>query len=247
MKKKKSLGSTILVILGAILVWFLKQQGILDDNGSVKGLGSSESSSAHSVNGEELSLASCSDVGFTPVKRPGGRPGGDWELLKECRLVTGRNGDGDSFHVKHEKGETEFRLYFIDTPESQYKTYRGGESNGPRIAEQGAYFGGIGQDQTTAVGLAAKGMVKRILAENPFEILTKWEDVYGPDRKYCLAIVQWQGREVYLHELLVAQGLGRIHTRGAGLPSGRSYHEQKSFLQTLEARAREEKVGAWGL
>lgn len=243
MKKKKSLGSTILVILGAILVWFLKQQGILDDNGSVKGLGSSQSSSAHSANGEEVSLASSSDVDFTPVKRSGG----DWELLKECRLVTGRNGDGDSFHVRHEKGETEFRLYFIDTPESKYKTYRGGESNGPRIAEQGDYFGGLGQDQTTAVGLAAKGMVKKILAEDSFEILTKWEDVYGPDRKYCLAIVQWQGREVYLHELLVVQGLGRIHTRGAGLPSGRSYREQKSFLQTLEAKAREEKVGAWGL
>ncbi|MDB4562931.1 hypothetical protein N9113_04845 [Akkermansiaceae bacterium] len=74
---------------------------------------------------------------FTSVKTSGA----GLELLSKCRLITGRNGDGDSFHVKHEKGETEFRLYFVDTPESQYKTYGGGESNGKRLDQQAAYFG----------------------------------------------------------------------------------------------------------
>lgn len=241
MKKKKSLGSTVLVVLGAILVWFLKQQGILGEDGNLKGLGAP--SSSQSEKGSGLPIAASDDVNFTPVQRSGS----GWELLENCRLVTGRNGDGDSFHVKHEKGETEFRLYFIDAPESQYKTYGGGESNGQRISEQGDYFGGLGQDDTTSVGRAAKGLVKKILAENSFQILTKWEDVYGPDRKYCLVVVPWQGKDVYLHELLVVQGLGRIHTRGADLPSGRNYREQKSFLKSLEQKAREEKVGAWAL
>lgn len=243
MKKKKSLGSTILVILGAIIVWFLKEKGILGEDGNLKGLGSSSSSSSQAGKGAEVAITASGDANFTPVQRSGS----GWELLENCRLVTGRNGDGDSFHVKHGQGETEFRLYFIDTPESQYKTYGGGESNGQRIAEQGDYFGGLSQDDTTAVGRAAKEMVKKILGQNSFEILTKWEDVYGPDRQYCLAIVRWQGKEVYLHELLVVQGLGRIHTRGADLPSGRDYREQKSFLKSLEQKAREEKVGAWGL
>ena len=135
----------------------------------------------------------------------------------------------------------------MDTPESQYKTYGGGESNGKRIAEQGDYFGGLNQDQTTTVGKAGKNFVKKLLSKNDFQVLTKWENVYGPDRKYCLVVVPWEGKKVYLHELLVGSGLARIHTRGADLPQGRGYRDQKSYLKAMEQAAKEKKVGAWGL
>ncbi|GHC61231.1 thermonuclease family protein [Roseibacillus persicicus] len=230
MKKKKSLGSIILGLLAAAVVWFLQEKGFLEKDGS---LGS----------GAEVPAGAVSAENFTRVQTQGQ----GWTLLQNCRLVTGRNGDGDSFHVKHEKGETEFRLYFVDTPESEFKQYGGGENNGKRLAEQGEYFGGLGQGDTTTVGRASKELVKKILSKNDFQVLTKWENVYGPDRKYCLVVIPWEGREIYLHELLVAKGLARIHTRGANLPQGRGYQDQKSFLKGLEQDAREKKVGAWGL
>ena len=232
MRKKKSLGSIVFGLLVAAVVWFLKEKGILDENSNQGGGDGSA----------EIHIGDLSQVDFTPVQFSGS----GWTHLKKCRFISGRNSDGDSFHVKHEEGETEFRLYFVDTPESQYKTYRGGESNGQRIAEQGDYFGGLNQASTTTVGQAGKALVKKILSKNDFQVLTKWEDVYGPDRQYCLVVVPWEGQQVYLHELLVASGLARIHTRGADLPKGRSYREQKSSLKTLESTARSKKIGAWG-
>ncbi|WP_200393114.1 thermonuclease family protein [Roseibacillus ishigakijimensis] len=162
-------------------------------------------------------------------------------------MISGRNGDGDSFHIRHEKGESEFRLYFVDAPESAYRTYAGGADNGERLAEQGAYFGGLSREETIKVGEAGKQFVKNLLAKADFSILTRWENVYGPQRKYAFVIVSWQGQPAYLHEILVTKGLARIHTQGANLPNGRRAGQQKDFLRTLELKAREKKVGAWGL
>lgn len=233
MKKKKSLGSLLLGLLVAGVVWVLKDQGYLANDSELGGW----ASSAKVPTGEISSGA------FTPVQVKGS----GWTHLQNCRFIAGRNNDGDSFHVKHEKGETEFRLYFVDTPESQFKSYRDGNTNGPRIAEQGDYFGELDRDATTTVGRAGKDLVKKLLGKNDFEVLTKWEDVYGPQRQYCLVVVPWEGQRVYLHELLVASGLARIHTRGADLPRGRDYRAQKAHLKTIERGARDKKVGAWGL
>ncbi len=140
---------------------------------------------------------------FTKVKTSGA----GLELLEGCRLITGRNSDGDSFHVKHSKGENQFRLYFVDTPENGYKEYGGGENNGKRLDDQGKYFNGLDRDETAEVGKDAKAFVLGLLKKEKFKVLTKWEDVVRPGREYCFVIVNWEGREVYLHELLVAQGL----------------------------------------
>ncbi|MDB4387091.1 hypothetical protein N9Z15_02665 [Akkermansiaceae bacterium] len=180
---------------------------------------------------------------FTSVKTSGA----GLELLSKCRLITGRNGDGDSFHVKHEKGETEFRLYFVDTPESQYKTYGGVESNGKRLDQQAAYFGMSSRDEITKVGKEGKVFTKNILFKGDFKILTKWEDVVRPGRSYCLVIVEWEGKEVYLHELLVAQGLVRVHTRGCDMPHGRGWKEQRKYLEGWEEEVKAKGIGAWGM
>ena len=172
----------------------------------------------------------------------------EWEVLKNCKLITGRNSDGDSFHVKHSGGEDEFRLYFADTPESEYKTYGGGENNGKRLDDQAEYFG-ISREQVIDVGKEAKSFTLRLLKKEPFKIVTKWEPVIrqSPERKHAYVIVHYEGREVYLHELLVSRGLVRIHTRGAAMPGGRSYHEQKAHLQNWEKSVKEKKIGGWGM
>jgi|GEM_PF-3569302 len=51
---------------------------------------------------------------LTPVTT--GKP---YVFLTECRLITLRNSDGDIFHIQHKKGENEFRLHFVDAPESR--------------------------------------------------------------------------------------------------------------------------------
>lgn len=178
---------------------------------------------------------------FTKVRTSGA----GLELLENCKLITGRNSDGDSFHVKHAKGENQFRLYFVDTPESEYKEYGGGESNGKRLDEQGEYFNGLDRKGTTMIGKDAKAFVLTLLKKEEFKVLTKWEDVVRPGREYCFVIVKWEGREIYLHELLVAQGLVRVHTRGADLPGGRGWKQQREYLEKWEKEVASEGIGAW--
>ena len=181
---------------------------------------------------------------FTKVKKEGA----GLELLKNCKLITGRNSDGDSFHVKHGKDENEFRLYFVDTPESKYKEYGRGQNNGKRLDQQAKYFGEMGRDEVAKVGADAKAFVLGILKEKPFEILTKWEGVHkDPARQHAFVIVEWEGREVYLHELLVAQGLVRVHTYGADLPGGKGWKQQREYLETWEKKVKKAGIGAWGM
>lgn len=170
-----------------------------------------------------------------------------FEVLEGCKLKEHRNNDGDSFHVLHGGKETEFRLYFVDTAESQYKSYRDGNNNGDRIREQGDYFGGLDREQTTALGTAAKKFALNLLDKRKFTVVTQWENVYGPDRKYCFVIVNWKGKDVWLHELLVAQGLVRIHTKPFTLPDNTSASRQRKKLKALEADAKKAKRGGWSL
>lgn len=80
-----------------------------------------------------------------------------------------------------------------------------------------------------------------------FKVMTKWEDVVRPGREYCFVIVEWEGRECYLHELLLAHGLAREHTWGVDLPGGRAWKRQKSYLGKWEKEVAANKLGAWGL
>ncbi len=192
---------------------------------------------------KDSSLPSQLSDGLTTVKYKSR----EFDVLKSCKLVTHRHNDGDSFHVKHGGKETEFRLYFVDTAESKYKTYRDGNNNGKRIREQGEYFGGLDMQVTTEIGKVAKSFVIDLLSKQNFTVVTKWENVYTPERKYCYVIVKWEGKEVYLHELLVAKGLVRIKTRGAALPDNTKYHDQKKKLVKMESRAKDAKLGAWGM
>lgn len=171
-----------------------------------------------------------------------------YALLKNCRLVDNRRNDGDSFFVRHADGETEFRLYFLDTPESKYKEYRDGKNNGERLQQQGRYFNGLNRDETVAVGSAAKTFVKKVLSRKPFKVMTKWESVFGSERCYAFVVFEYKGKERYLHEVLTEEGLGRIHTSGRSMPDGRTTQsQQKSRLKNIERKAKQSKRGAWGI
>ena len=180
---------------------------------------------------------------YTPV---GETPDG-WDLLTGVSLVPTKSNDGDSFKVKHGNQTTIFRLYYVDTPESELKKYRDGNTNRERVAEQADYFGGLALTQATALGEAAKKFTLDLLNQGGFEVLTKYEGVYGPGRRYAFILVPWEGKRVFLHELLVDQGLARIHTKGTTLPNGRHTKDQKEQLQRREKKAQESARGGWGM
>ncbi len=173
---------------------------------------------------------------------------GAYETFRNCTLVNTRNNDGDSFLVKFPDGrQSILRLYFVDTPESAFKTYRGGATNRPRIDDQAADLGGITSQQAVEIGKQGKHFTLALLASTPFDVFTRWDSPFHDQRYHAFVQVKSGGRNRWLHELLVENGLVRIHTKGAALPDGTSYQKQKVHLKDLERIAKKAEVGVWGL
>ncbi len=167
----------------------------------------------------------------------------------DCTLVKQRINDGDSFQVRMPDGDLRvLRLYFVDAPESAVKRYADGNSNEKRIAHQGDYFAGLSQAATVRIGQEAKSWVTKLLTEvPPFTVHTRNEQVYQSGRIYALLSVRTGGEERWLHELLVEEGLARIYTQGTNLPDGTPSGAQLIRLHGLEKRARQARMGAWGI
>ncbi|MEO1855779.1 MAG: thermonuclease family protein [Rubritalea sp.] len=170
---------------------------------------------------------------------------GTYEMLDGCTFSENRRNDADSFFVNHPEGKTEFRLYYVDAPESRYREYANGDTNGKRISAQGKYFGGLDREATTELGSKGKRFVADLLASKPFKVVTRWENVYSPERKYAFVIVESDGKQVFLHELLTEKGYARIHTKPATMPNGGGIKQQLKKLKALETTAKNAKLGGW--
>ena len=156
-----------------------------------------------------------------------------WQVLDGCRLVEHHANDGDSFHVRWKGSDLTVRLYFADTPESDYRFM-------DRTRAQAAYFG-ISEEQAVEVGKLAKAFTRDALKDG-FSIRTRWQGVFSGQansRKYGIVSVG----DKDLAEMLVANGLARIHGMGIG---GKTWEEVER-LKALEAQAKAEKRGAWGM
>lgn len=224
----------------ALVAYGLREMEKKDAPTSVEALEAQIKATLVSESGEEAEAFSL-DLSKARVTTKG------FDVLKDCTLEEHVHNDGDSFHVRHGRQTTEFRLYFVDTPESKYKTYPGGDDNAKRLSEQGQYFGGLNQEQTTVVGSVAKDFTLELLRNRKFTVVTKWENVFSPDRRYAFILIDWNGKQVYLHELLTAQGLVRIHTKPSNLPDNTAASRQRAKLKELEAKAKSAKRGAWSL
>jgi len=179
------------------------------------------------------------------VVNASGREGG-YERFDGCAWVDDRLNDGDSFKLRLPGGREEtFRLYFVDTPESKFKRYAGGDSNHARIDDQAAYFDGITPEQAVEVGKKAKIFVKALLAKQPFTIYTRWEDPFGDRRYHAFIRLEDGGAMPWLDERLVARGFCRIFTKGADLPDGTPLARHKAHLKELERGAKDGRAGAW--
>lgn len=160
-------------------------------------------------------------------------PAREWVTLTNCALVPNGANDGDSFHVQHDGKEYVFRLYFVDCPEED-------DRYSDRVAAQAAYFG-VTEKQAHALAEQAAAFTSAQLAK-PFTITTRWQDALGNSklgREY--GVISIGGQD--LGELLVANGLARIH----GVKVGGIGKERIDRLKTLEAQAKAQRRGAWGL
>jgi len=161
----------------------------------------------------------------------------DWIVLKDCRLIPNPANDGDSFHVSAGDKEYLFRLYFVDTPETDAMVPG-------RLVEQGKYFG-ITVPQAIEVGQAAKEFTQEKLSQ-PFTVFTHMSDAMGSSRlPRVYAFVQT--REGDLGEQLVRNGLGRPYGFKAAPPGIKSSRIEVEKLEQFENEARQEKIGAWGV
>ncbi len=162
----------------------------------------------------------------------------DYEKLDDCHYMQNPANDGDSFHVKHEGREYIFRIFFVDTPET--------ENTFPeRVQEQAAYFG-ITPEQALRIGKIAAEFTRGKLAAHPFTVYTRWQDARGESRlpRHFAHVI---ADDKSLAELLVANGLARIYGMPAVMPDGTSAKAYEAHLRDLEAKAKTQHLGAWSL
>ena len=157
-------------------------------------------------------------------------------LLTDCRQVQNESNDADSFHVKAAGKTYIFRLYFVDAPETE-------ASFPDRIAEQANYFG-LTTDQTLELGEMARQFTKEKLGPS-FTVRTRMHEAMGRSKKprYYAFVETKQGD---LAELLVANGLARLHGSSAKPESLASPEREWIKLERLERESKQQKVGAWG-
>jgi endonuclease YncB( thermonuclease family) len=160
-----------------------------------------------------------------------------WYTYDECSLIENDSNDGDSFHVARNSSHYIFRLYFVDTPESN-------RSYPERVKAQAEYWG-ISEAQVLKLATEAKRFSQRFLVKG-FTVYSKREDARGrSDRKRYYAVVKAGGRD--LAEALVTEGLARVYGHDTMLPDGKSAKKHWAELKVLERAAKRAGRGAWGL
>jgi endonuclease YncB( thermonuclease family) len=230
---------TVLLIVAAIALWALDQKRALD---------SKEKSPPVTRKAEQAENPSPAPASKKAATSPKSTRAGRYEIYRNCRLSMARNNDGDSFIILLPDGrKEEFRLYYVDTPESAFKRYAGGDSNHERIRQQAADLGGITPEQAVEIGKKAKAFTLGLLESRPFTIHTGWDSPYHDERYHAFVEVIDQDKPRWLHELLVERGLARLKTKPADLPDGTPASRHREHLRTLERTAKQSEAGAWGL
>ena len=229
--KPKSTWLTLLLVTAAVVIWVYDQKKALDHPAKP---GVSQTEKAQPTPGS-----------FSPKDT---EKTGRYEVYRHCTLVEARNNDGDSFMVRLPTGkQAEFRLYFVDTPESAFKSYADGETNHQRIHQQASDLGGITDEQAVAIGKKGKAFTLALLASQPFTVYTEWDSPFHDHRFHAHVEVVQDGKSRWLHQLLVERGFVRLITKPANLPDGTPAAKEKENLRNLEREAKRKEIGVWGL
>ena len=227
MSRKRSKRSSILPILilcAAVAIWIYDAYG----QGKLRSFFNPENSKPVPADTRTSSKKSTSPERI-----------GRYDVYYGCTLAKDRSNDGDSFRVLFPDAKKEIvRLYFVDTPESAFKTYGGGENNHRRIQQQADAMGGISSTQAVEIGKKAKKYTLTLLERSPFTIYTEWDSPFNDQHYHAYVEVSDGGKKRFLHELLVERGLARIHTKGASMPDGTSERQHENYLLGLRKTAK---------
>ncbi len=161
----------------------------------------------------------------------------EWKTFKDCRYLPNAANDGDSFHVRAGGKEYIFRLYFVDTPETE-------TSIAERVAEQAKYFH-VNIAETLQIGHEAERFTRQKLSK-PFTVRTCLQDARGRSRlpRY-FAFVQTDSAD--LGESLVANGLARVYGAASDPPEMDKAAVEWGKLQEYERKAKQQSIGGWGI
>lgn len=217
--KKQNPWFVVLIIVAAVVLWALDQRKTSDDSPERKPA-PRESTSAPKSSPPKSSDSSASRTG-------------KYETYRGCTLSNDRGNDGDSFRVNLPDGRSEiFRLYFVDTPESDFKTYRNGEDNHDRIRDQARDMN-VSPEEAVKIGKRAKDFVLDLLKSKPFTLHTEWDSPFNDRRYHAFIEVESGGKNRFLHEVLIERNLARVKTKGADLPDGTPASQQRRKLETM--------------
>ncbi|WAC19500.1 hypothetical protein OVA24_19940 [Luteolibacter sp. SL250] len=236
--KKQSPWFVLLIIVAAVVMWALDQRKSGPEEGP------------RPQRNEKVSANPPPSSKPLPSGKTAGRPGtghreGRYELHRNCKLAADNSNDGDSFRVLLPDGRREiFRLYFVDTPESAFKSYRNGENNHQRIREQAEHFG-ITSEEAVEVGKDGKQFVLGLLGKRPFTLHTEWDSPFRDQRYHAFIEVEDGGRPRWLHEVLLEKGFARLKTKPADLPDGTKAASHRRHLEALQSAARKSRTGGW--
>ena len=160
-----------------------------------------------------------------------------WQTFRNCSYLPNPANDGDSFHVRANGKEYIFRLYFVDTPETD-------TSVPARVRDQATYFH-TSISKTLQIGAEAERFTRYELAR-PFTVRTCFQDARGRSRlpRY-FAFVESDHSD--LAERLVANGLARIYGAASHAPQMNRPEVEWRRLERLERQARTDRIGGWGV
>jgi DNA uptake protein ComE-like DNA-binding protein len=176
-------------------------------------------------------------LGFAICSLGGTACAGRWLTFTNCRYLPNAANDGDSFHVRAGGREYIFRLYFVDTPETDTSIPK-------RVEEQAKYFH-LTVPQTLQIGLEAERFTRQKLAR-PFTVRTCKQDARGRSRRHrYFAFVQTENAD--LGEMLVANGLARVYGAASEVPHTNTPEMEWHKLEKLERAAKQNHLGGWGI
>jgi endonuclease YncB( thermonuclease family) len=168
-------------------------------------------------------------------------PKAEFEVFPKAKLVESKNNEADTLRIKLDDRHDEivFTLYFVDAPDASL-------THPQLVQDQSRYFQ-INQDNVLKMGAEAAAYVTGLLKTKPFTLLTRWEPVPDRSRYYALILVETEKGNVYLADLLMQKGYGRLAGISCDLPGGvKGADDYGLYLHQLSKQAREAKIGVWG-
>ena len=160
--------------------------------------------------------------------------------IENVTLSEAELNDGDSFKVNAAGRELHLRLYYVDCPETMYI----GKSGLERIREQQYHFGLEDPHEVIRYGEQATEFVRQVLSQ-PFTIYTSYALAPGrsASSRFYAFVETHKGHD--LGQLLVKQGLARIHGKTRPGPRDTPSHILLEELQDLRTTALLQRAGIW--